>query len=336
MNMITFLRSMFVYCVMLSMSCASTQQMPPTHSSQIENIPIINVQKEISNHLSSYLVKRYYDPTHDSKVAVKLGVFGNNVTEGPFLAEYYREIIGDDLINAPQFVQVIGDDESHDCAVDLHIMKTDNDAVDIIFLVHDRQSGAVIHSRSFNYPAASVLTDEYRIFAEYYTQGLAQKTEERKKQMAFLTVMAVSQGQSFEISEMSGDSSYYHHSYYSEEGDYYTESTYSEGGQHYSSYYPANITLVLGEKAYRIDPRTDMLFQDYLEPGDYKCSITFDQANYDGSSNRQILGKRYTKKFTITLLKNEVVSLYVQCIYDGEQSHIFLKARGKQDHTEGR
>lgn len=282
------------------------------------------VTADICTDLEKFLADNYYDYIKRPVVKVFLGHFGSNLIDEPYLDEYIKECIKQELVSAHQFDIITDPDEVYDCKIEMHIIDEKQNQPSIVLLIHDARLDAVVQAKTYQLSLPSIKTEEYFIYNNQYAQQVREAEERKKKEMAFLTIQAVSEGQSFELFDHETDASYYHY-YPDEDGGYHSESIYTDPGESYSSYYPADITLNIEGKSYTIDPRTDILYQGPMAPGKYHCSISFTRAHYDGRENKQITGKLYRKGFTLNLKKNDKVRLYVRCIYDGEQSHIFIK-----------
>ncbi|PLX75384.1 MAG: hypothetical protein C0614_11105 [Desulfuromonas sp.] len=290
----------------------------------------ISLKKAISNH--------YYVNQKLKVTRVYMNEFSSSLDDEGLLKNYLSQHIRENIEGANQLT--LGDFATTgvDCILDLGLENIGRNMVKITSSIIDNSSGRTVANYSKVYPESVFSTDDVRVFANRFNAEMNRRQEYGNTR---LMVLVDTKGKGFDDYEV--HQSTYSSNYsgggnanlqYSDSDNYSADASgdYGYSGQRSSTYtsktklgrilvYPTDVEVHVDGRPYQVNSE-GLAFDQLVKPGQHKVFVTFREGSWDGTTNTEYKGKRYSKSFMVDMRKDQTLRFELALGFDNQQPKI--------------
>ncbi len=311
----SFFHSTLCICLMLFLACAGPEADLNTSTANDLGRPTVKpkvVLADILNDLQSFIADQYYHPA-GSGIKVYIKQTRSNFADEPLFAHYVDVYMSRSFKNKEQFSLTSLNDQSLDCIVENHVIKTTYNGIEILSNIKDSASKMIIYSAKNDYDLDSSSFQKYLTYKAKYKKRI-------KVGGSHLLVKGKNKGSSFR-----------------ESGKYYRHQSQYDGYSYYkrsesdlvSGYYPAYQECIINGKKFKLD--ADKIFYNQKIPsGRVEFIASFKPGFWDAIESDQKLFEKYSKTFYVEISEGDHTFVEITFVYDGKIRDIQVKAFKKK------
>jgi hypothetical protein len=302
---------------MLFFACAGPEADLNTSTANDLGRPTVKpkvVLADILNDLQSFIADQYYHPA-GSGIKVYIKQTRSNFADEPLFAHYVDVYMSRSFKNKEQFSLTSHNDQSLDCIVENHVIKTAYNDIEILSNIKDSASKMIIYSAKNDLDLDSSSFQKYLTYKAKYKKKI-------KAGGSHLLVKGKNKGSAFrEYGKY-----YRHQSQY----DTYSYSYYKRSESDLiSSFYPAYQECIINGKKFKLDANK-IFYNQKIPSGRVEFIASFKPGFWDAIESDQKLSEKYSKTFYVEVSEGDQTLVEITFVYDGKNRDIQVNAFKKK------